>query len=101
MSVYIDDIQFSSWGSETKVLEELAECAEHLQQAIEGSWGCTISLPKAAVVASNDLLQQKIQRRLGSIGGAGKAAVTKNLGIDFGPGRAKCRWEKARQGQKG
>ena len=78
---YIDDITLTSEGSEAMVLQRLAKAFKDLVHTVEAELSCTIEWSKAAVIASNDTLAQRLRAATGIKKNQEKAVA--NLGVDF------------------
>ena len=87
VDVYIDDITFTSEGSEAVVLERLVSALKDLIDVVQDELSCNIECSKAAVVSSNDVLTKRIQNACG-IQCDDKVTVP-NLGVGFSCGRTR------------
>ena len=85
---FVDDLTGSKVGSMQEVECDLVHAAHRLKDAVEVDLRASIAIDKAAVVASSQKLAQNIRTKLGPLGGT-TVQATRNLGIDYAPG--KCR----------
>ena len=90
LDVYIDDFNIGAQGTPTSIQYTLTEAAEDLSGVIQEEFECSISLEKAAVVASSDLTLRLVRKGLGGLSGE-HTTTSKNLGVDYAAGRMTCR----------
>ena len=90
LDVYIDDFHLGAQGTPHGIQSVLVEASEDLALVIQEEFECSISLEKAAVVASSDTTLRLVRRGLGEKAGV-KTSTAKNLGVDFAAGRMTCR----------
>ena len=101
LDAYIDDFTlFSAGRSEDEVENNIVDGAVALHKVIKEELNGSVSLGKAAVVASSQSLGAKIRARLGELGGS-PVDVCTNLGIDFKAGKRRGRKMKGtKRGQR-
>ena len=91
LDAFIDDFTLSAAGSsEEQVENDLVKGAIAMHKVIKEELKCSVSLGKAAVVASSEALGAKIRARLGELAGK-PVEVCTNLGIDYKAGRRRGR----------
>eukprot|EP00973_Karenia_brevis_P008255 1117088-Karenia_brevis.AAC.1 len=88
LDVYIDDMQCMATGNENKVLYDLVDAVEELNDVVELEIGSRLVPAKAAVVASSSKLACRIRSAVGKLGGM-PVEVTEALGIDFTAGKGR------------
>ncbi len=85
---YVDDLVVTVTAEPGAIVGATVQAAEWLKDKVEGVMSCDIELGKAAVVASDSKVADRIARRLGVYAGeADQRASAVNLGCDFAPGR--------------
>jgi hypothetical protein len=83
LSVFIDDLTGESSDTEPhKLVGCLAAGAAALQDCITHELGCKVALHKSALVASSDIVLQRLKRAFGTFAGVAKSSAP-NLGIVF------------------
>ena len=88
LNVHVGDFLYSATGkSDSVVARRIKAGAVDLHQFITQELDCTVSVPKAVVIASSYKLQAKIAKMLGDLGGTGLEVTTGNLGVDTSAGR--------------
>ena len=96
LSVMIDDLSVQTSGKvEADIVDRLAGAGEVLYEAIEDELGCSISFPKAAVVASTQRLGKRLLSRFGIAWGQNLGTTVQNLGSDFSAGRKRGAFSKS------
>ena len=87
LDIYIDDITMSGAGMESLEVEtRVVKAAKDMEKVVRCELKGSISIKKAAVVASDEKLAQSIRDKLGKLGGQ-KTKYAANLGIDYGAGK--------------
>ena len=88
LNVHVDDFLYAATGqSDTAVARQIKAGADDMYHFITNELDCTVSAPKAVVIASSYKLQARIAKTLGALGGSGLEVTTGNLGIDTSAGR--------------
>jgi len=100
LEIFIDDITAESHERNANCLVEgLSSVAVDLKESLEEECGFKVSLPKTAVVCSDDKASERIARAMGAAA-AGHYQV-RNLGIDFTVGKKIVDWGKQRKSHRG
>jgi exonuclease III len=87
LQIYVDDFTGQTKDAEEHtVAERLVDGARKLLDLIEVDLECTLSVPKACLIASSDRLLGKLGKAFGQLKGSQSRTVA-NLGIDFAAGR--------------
>ena len=94
LDVYVDDIQLAAQGTESAVVDLLAEATLDLNDVVEKEIRSKLVPAKAAVVASTAKLAKRVRAALGSLAGA-PVEVTEALGVDFAAGRARREYKRS------
>ena len=88
INVHVDDFLYAATGpAPATVASSIKAGAEDMLHFITTELECTVSVPKAVVIASSYALQSKVARILGSLGGSGMEVTAGNLGVDTSAGR--------------
>ena len=88
LDVYVDDIQIAAQGTDSAVVDWLAEASLDFNDVVEKEIQSKLVPAKAAVVASTAKLAKRVCAALGSSAGA-TVDVTEALGVDFAAGRTR------------
>ena len=94
LDVYVDDIQLAAQGTDSAVVDWLAEATLDFKDVVEKEIQSKLVTAKAAVVASSAKLAKRVRAALGSLAGA-PVEVTEALGVDFAAGRARREYRRS------